>query len=121
VHEDCGCKEDWVEECERDVVGNVNNMYVCEHRTRQPIARAPRSAMMDGCVLSHAGARGLTPGSVLRHTLGSLTLASPCGGGGPHGGEWQEACMALPDPLDAPSYVGGMSQELGLFWCAAHG
>ena len=97
-------------------------MVVQQSNSEQPLSRAPQSAVMDGCVLSHAVARGLTPGSVLRHTLGSLTLASPCGGGSLHcGGESQEACMALPDPLDAPSYVGGMSQELGLFWCAAHG
>jgi hypothetical protein len=54
-----------------------------------------------------------TPGSVLRHNLGALTLASP---GGQHGAE--DTCFALPDVLDAPAYMCGASQDLGVFWCA---
>lgn len=50
-----------------------------------------------------------TPGSVLRHTLGALTLGSPHQDDG--------SCFALPDVLDAPAFTCGASQEVGVFWC----
>ena len=63
---------------------------------------------MDG---AFARPENRTPGSVLRHTLGALTLASP-------GQPQEDGCFALPDVLDAPAFMCGASQELGVFWCA---
>jgi len=64
---------------------------------------------MDGAVFARPENR--TPGSVLRHTMGALTLASP-------GAQHHEDAFALPDVLDAPAYMCGASQDLGVFWCA---